>query len=155
MARTLFAVWILISCFAACKKSDVAHIYPSYYGNWKFLGMEGPLGYTPSSPDTTIILALGAPSSYAVSLNGFPRLGGTFQVDSASGSGILAFSNITQPYGSMVTGSGQANDNDNFAVIGQLTLFQNNTTQTLGDTLILVQSPAFGFATQGSFFKRL
>jgi hypothetical protein len=102
----------LISCFAACKKSEVAHNYPSYNGNWEFLGMEGPLGFQPSSSDTTIILTLGAPNSYMVSLNGSSRLQGTFQVDSASDEVILAFSNITQPYGSTITGLGIGQSND-------------------------------------------
>ena len=157
MNRIFFAALMLTLCLAACKKSEVARIYPAYYGNWEFLGMEGPLGFQPSSSDTTIILTLGAPNAYGVSLNGSSRLQGTFQVDSASGEVILAFSNITQPYGSMITGLGigQTNDSANFAVIGQLTLFQNNASQALGDTLILVQSPTFGFATQSSVFKHL
>lgn len=49
MNRILFTALILISCFATCKKSEVAHNYPSYNGNWEFLGMEGPLGFQPSS----------------------------------------------------------------------------------------------------------
>jgi hypothetical protein len=157
MNRILFAVLILISCFAACKKSEVARIYTPYNGNWEFLGMDGPLGFTPSSSDTTIILTLGAPNSYMVSLNGYSLLQGTFQVDSVSEEVILAFSNITQPYGSTITGLGigQSNDSANFTIIGQLTLFQNNATHILGDTLILVQSPTFGFATQSSVFKHL
>jgi hypothetical protein len=156
--RRLFTVLIPLLCFISCKKSEIAQSYPSYYGRWQFLGMGEAVGYIPASADTAIILTLSAPNTYTVTLNGMIKLLGTFQATSDTGSvpATFRFSNITEPYGGMVGGSANSQTyyNSNFITIGQLTLFQSNTPNTISDTLILVQSPTIAFEAESSYFKR-
>jgi hypothetical protein len=148
---------VAFPCFLAlfaCKKG--APVPGSYIGHWQWISSSsGPRTTTPSS-DSVVILNLETVNQYQAILNGQIVTTGTFQLNSSSNGPLLQFNNINQPAGNHTSGSvGGVNFIAfNFLRIGQLTLFQYNSTSTPGDTLTLVQSPITPGAAV-SFFKRM
>jgi len=158
MRLSVYALTALLFCFSACKKSGATPFYPSYYGNWQYIGTnDGRPVFIPPSPDSTVILSLNPPNLYSVWLNGALVKSGYFQMDSGNGMIALQFNNITQPYGnqtSVMTG-GVTYFGYNYIQAGQLTIFQVNYTNSPGDTLQLLQGPLVSPEATTNSFKRL
>jgi hypothetical protein len=158
MKRTGIATLLLLA-LAGCKKSDEGtasiSVPGSYYGHWQWIGSSyGPAITYPTS--SFVVLNLEAGNQYQATLNGLVVTSGTFGIDSSANGVVLKFSNINEPAGNNTTGQvdGVNFIAFNFLKIGQLTLFQNNSTMALGDTLQLIQYPIIPEATV-SLFKRM
>jgi hypothetical protein len=150
---------VLLFAFAACHKSGQGTrsipVSASYYGRWQWINSSfGPSTTYPSG--SIVVLDLEAGNQYQATLNGLVATSGTFGIDSSANGVVLQFNNINQPVGNNTSGqSGGVNFIAfNFLRIGQLILFQYNSTSTPGDTLSLLQYPITPEATI-SLFKRM
>ena len=158
MKRSGIAALLLLALIA-CKKSGQGTtsipVPGSYYGHWQWISSSwGPsITYATSS---VVVLDLEAGNQYQVTLNGLVATSGTFTIDSSANGTVLQFNNINEPAGSNTTGQsgGIRYIAFNYLQIGQMTLFQYNSTGTPGDTLSLVQYPITPEATV-SLFKRM
>lgn len=145
-----------ITFLFACSKTVHTPSYPSYYGQWQYIGASFGPGFTTPSPDSVVILTLKSGNTYTVTLNGNSSLEGSFTMDSITYGVTLKFLNITQPYGNntIATTNGPTFLFFNTAKIGQLTLFEENATSSPGDTLVLTSSPVTPEATN-DLFRRI
>jgi hypothetical protein len=154
MRRILMVTFPCFLVLFACKKS--AQVPASYIGRWQWISSSfGPRTTTPAA-DSAVILNLETGNQYQATLNGQIVTAGSFQLNSSSNGPVLQFNNINQPVGNHTSGSTGSGYfiAFNFLQIGQLTLFQYNSTSTPHDTLTLVRSPITPGATV-SVFKRM
>jgi hypothetical protein len=151
-----FCFLIIITGLFSCNKNIQTPSYPSYYGQWQFIGTSSGPSYITPSPDSVVILILKPGNTYVATLNGNPGIYGSFTIDSSANFVTLTFLNITQPYGTNT--SGESNGIYflffNTAKVGQLTLFQTNATNSPGDTLNLTSYPITPEFTS-DYFKRI
>jgi hypothetical protein len=155
--RHLLFIFVLLSiAFGSCKKTIQAPSYPSFNGQWLWIGTGGGVYLMKPSSDSLIILTLGSENNYTTTLNGQLVLQGTFTIDSGSNTLNLIFDNITHPFGNNNSGiiGGAGYVNFNYFKIGQFTLYQVNQTHTPGDTLYLLRSPITP-ESPVSYFKKL
>ncbi len=158
MRRLLVFALLLLMFISSCKKEGQLVLYPSYYGQWQYIGYRFGPGFIAASADSSVILTLIPPNSYLTSLNGYLSTQGTFRLDSSMDLVSLQFNNITQPYGSWTvvgTTSGVTFLYFNYSQIGQLTLFQFNYISAYGDTLEMLQGPVITPDPVYNFFKRI
>lgn len=147
-------IFIGVGLFS-CSKTNQSS-YPSYYGQWQFIGTSsGPWQVTPS-PDSIVILTLKPGNTYEATLNDSVAMQGSFTIDANANGVILKFLNITQPFG---TNTSEVSGGIHFLFfnttkIGQLTLFQTNITSSPGDTLNLTSYPITPEFTS-DYFKRI
>ena len=89
-------------------------------------------------------------------MNGNITIQGSFTIETNSNFLTLKFLNIDQPYGNNTSGSSNGINYVSFntAKIGQLVLFQENSTSAPGDILSLLSYPITPEATT-NIFKRL
>ena len=151
-----FCSMVITICLFSCHKSIQTPQYPSFYGQWQYIGYEVGPGFHAPSPDSTVVLTLSTGNNYGTTLNGKQVMSGTFSIDTSSNRVYLKFNNITQPAGNTTSAvSGNLTFlYFNFSKIGQLTLFENNWTSSPGDTLYLIQSPTIPESTT-NYFKRI
>jgi hypothetical protein len=147
MNRLLYVTLVLTAGLFSCTKTDQTATPESSpnNGQWLWTGTYSGLFSTVSLVDSPVVLSLNSGNNYNVTLNGRVSLHGTYSTDTSAGWNLLKFDNIDEPAGNTtsVTSGNVTYLYFNYAQIGRMTLFQNNSVSLsiTGDTLTILRYP--------------
>ncbi len=114
-------------------------------GQWLWVGTTSGIFSTAPLVDSPVLLSLNTGNNYNVTLKGQVSLEGTYSTDTSGGWNLIKFNNINEPAGNTtsVTSGNITYLYFNYAHVGRLTLFQNNSMSLsiTGDTLTLLRYP--------------